>query len=151
MCLTRGNLSKLLLWNIWTTISQDSKFKFQICLLRPQTMHGKSNLRYGKDWTIQKRHRTIEKVRLRSKTVLHMSSHEPNPIQPIRLMRSSAFDPMAHLHDDVTCAKSSGSCSQIRGMFWITMALKDYNSVDNKFDLFYLERLRCSSRLASRE
>ena len=24
---------------------------------------------------------------------------------------------IAHLHDDVTRAKSSGSCSQIRGMF----------------------------------
>ena len=37
---------------------------------------------------------------------------------------------IAHLHDDVTRAKSSGSCSQIRGLFWIAMAPKDNNSVD---------------------
>ena len=42
------------------------------------------------------------------------ASHEPNPIQPIRFMWSSAFDPI-------------------------------------KFDWFYLERLRRSSRLVSRE
>ena len=47
----------------------------------------------------------------RSNAVLH---NEPHPVQPIRLMWSSAFDPI-------------------------------------KFDWFYLERLRRSSRLASRE
>ena len=46
--------------------------------------------------------------------VKRRTSHEPNPIQPIRLMWSSAFDPI-------------------------------------KFNWFYLERLRRSARLASRE
>ena len=46
--------------------------------------------------------------------VKRRTSHEPNSIQPIRLMWSSAFDPI-------------------------------------KFDWFYLERLRRSARLASRE
>ena len=47
----------------------------------------------------------------------------------------TSFTPIAHLHDDVTRAKSSGSCSQIRGMLWIAMVLKDNNSVDKTENL----------------
>ena len=37
--------------------------------------------------------------------------------QRVTALRLGAIPVIAHLHDDVTRAKSSGSCSQIRGMF----------------------------------
>ena len=57
-----------------------------------------------------------------------------NTTRPL-FSKTQVLLPIAHLHNDVTCPKSSGSCSQIRGMFRITMALKDNNSVEKAKNL----------------
>ena len=67
-----------------------------------------------------------EILRSRLRTDFHVTSGRRPPCR----RRGCLSSLIAHLHDDVTRAKSSGSCSQIRAMLWIAMALKDNNIVD---------------------